>query len=79
MNPADARAERWVGGETVDVCLAEKDLSNNKRKITLSIKLLETLEKAEALEKYGVESGSGKSLPFSNLASDLKKKKEDKE
>ena len=77
MNPTDARPERWVGGETVDVCLAEKDLSNNKRKISLSIKLLETLVKAEALKKYGAAEGSGKSLPFSNLASDLKKKEKD--
>ncbi len=75
INPADARPERWVGGETVDVCLAEKDLSNNKRKITLSIKLLETLEKAEALEKYGAAEGSGRSLPFKSLADSLKKKK----
>ncbi len=74
-NPADARAERWTGGETLDVCIAEKDLS--KRKITLSIKLLESQDKAEALKKYGA-SDSGKSLPFSNLAESLKKKKEDK-
>ena len=75
VNPADARPERWVGGETVDVAVAEKDLSNNKRKITLSIKLLETLEKAEALEKYGAAEGSGRSLPFSSLADSLEKKK----
>lgn len=74
-NPGDARPERWTGGETVDVCLAEKDIS--KRKITLSIKLLETLDKAEALKKYGA-SDSGKSLPFSSLADDLKKKDEKK-
>ncbi len=79
VNPADARPERWVGGETVDVCLAEKDLSNNKRKITLSIKLLETLEKAEALEKYGAAEGSGRSLPFSSLADSLEKKKKKKD
>tara|TARA_B100001057_G_scaffold448166_1_gene488287 strand:+ start:753 stop:2504 length:1752 start_codon:yes stop_codon:yes gene_type:complete len=77
MNPADARPERWVGGETLDVCLAEKDLTNNKRKITLSIKLLESLEKAEALEKYGAAEGSGRSLPFSSLADSLEKKKKD--
>ena len=44
-----------------------------KRKVTLSIKLLEELEKKEALEKYGAE-GSGKNLPFSSLSEDLKKK-----
>ena len=50
----------------------------NKRKVVLSIKLLEEIEKKEALEKYGSE-GSGKNLPFSSLSEDLKKKKEDKE
>ena len=78
-NPADARPERWTGGETLDVCIAEKDLS--KRKILLSIKLLESLDKAEALKKYGAVEGSGKSLPFSSLAEDLaenlKKKEEE--
>ena len=70
---------RWVGGETVDVCLAEKDLSDNKRKITLSIKLLEELDKKEALLKFGTDgSSSGKNLPFASLQEDLKKKEEDK-
>ena len=76
-NPADARPERWTGGETIDVAIAEKNLK--KRKIILSIKLLEQLEKAEALEKYGAESGSGRSLPFSGLADTLKKKEDNKE
>lgn len=75
-NPADARAERWTGGETLDVCIAEKNIE--KRKVTLSIKLLETLDKAEALKKYGANN-SGRALPFSSLAEDLKKKEEDKE
>ena len=48
----------------------------NKRKVVLSIKLLEEIEKKEALEKYGSE-GSGKNLPFSSLSEDLKKKEED--
>ena len=39
----------------------------------MSIKLLEEIEKKEALEKYGSE-GSGKNLPFSSLSEDLKKK-----
>ena len=38
----------------------------------MSIKLLEEIEKKEALEKYGAE-GSGKNLPFSSLSQDLKK------
>ena len=49
-----------------------------KRKVTLSIKLLEEIEKKIALDKYGSED-SGKNLPFSSLSADLKKKEEDKE
>ncbi len=74
INSADARPSRWTGGEKLDCAIAELDL--NKRKVTLSIKLLEEIEKKEALEKYGSE-GSGKNLPFSSLSEDLKKKKED--
>ena len=76
MNASDARPERWTGGESVDVCIAEKDLG--RRKIVLSIKLLEEIEKKEALEKYGAEEGSGKQLPFSSLSEDLKKKDKEK-
>ena len=76
INSSDARPERWTGGESVDVCIAEKDIE--RRKIVLSIKLLEEIEKKEALEKYGAEEGSGKQLPFSSLSEDLKKKTEDK-
>ena len=76
INNADARPSRWTGGEKLDCAIAELDLT--KRKVTLSIKLLEEIEKKEALEKYGSE-GSGKNLPFSSLSEDLLKKKEDKE
>ncbi len=76
INSADARPSRWTGGEKLDCAIAELDF--NKRKVVLSIKLLEEIEKKEALEKYGSE-GSGKNLPFSSLSEDLKKKKEDKE
>tara|TARA_X000000950_G_scaffold124134_1_gene155555 strand:- start:444 stop:2168 length:1725 start_codon:yes stop_codon:yes gene_type:complete len=75
INAADARPSRWTGGEKLDVAI--KDIQLDKRKITLSIKLLEEIEKKEALEKYGSE-GSGKNLPFSSLSEDLKKKEEDK-
>ena len=75
INAADARPSRWTGGEKLDCAIAELDL--NKRKVTLSIKLLEEIEKKEALEKYGSE-GSGKNLPFSSLSEDLKKKEEEK-
>ena len=75
INSADARPNRWTGGEKLDCAIADLDL--NKRKVTLSIKLLEEIEKKEALEKYGSE-GSGKNLPFSSLSDDLKKKEEEK-
>ncbi len=75
INAADARTSRFTGGEKVDCAIAELDL--NKRKVSLSMKLLEEIEKKEALDKYGAE-GSGKNLPFSSLSEDLKKKGEDK-
>ncbi len=75
INSADARPSRFTGGEKVDCAIAELDL--NKRKVSLSMKLLEEIEKKEALDKYGAE-GSGKNLPFSSLSDDLKKKGEDK-
>ena len=71
INAADARPSRFTGGESIDCAISEIDL--NKRKVGLSIKLLEEIEKKEALEKYGAE-GSGKNLPFSSLSEDLKKK-----
>jgi small subunit ribosomal protein S1 len=76
INASDARPSRWTGGEKVDVAI--KEIQMDKRKVVLSIKLLEEIEKKEALDKYGSE-GSGKNLPFSSLSEDLKKKEEDKE
>ncbi len=75
INPADARPSRFTGGERIDCAIAELDL--DKRKVTLSIRLLEEIEKKEALDKYGSE-GSGKNLPFSSLSEDLKKKEKKK-
>ena len=71
INAADARPSRFTGGERIDCAISDIDV--NKRKVNLSIKLLEEIEKKEALEKYGAE-GSGKNLPFSSLSEDLKKK-----
>ena len=76
INAADSRPSRWTGGELLDCAIADLDL--NKRKVVLSIKLLEEIDKKEALKKYGAE-GSGKNLPFSSLSEDLKKKEEEKE
>ncbi len=71
INASDTRTSRFTGGERIDCAIGDLDLE--KRKVTLSIKLLEEIEKKEALEKYGAE-GSGKNLPFSSLSEDLKKK-----
>ena len=71
ISSADARPSRFTGGEKVDCAIAELDL--NKRKVSLSMRLLEEIDKKEALEKYGTED-SGKNLPFSSLSEDLKKK-----
>ncbi|MDC0150648.1 S1 RNA-binding domain-containing protein [Candidatus Pelagibacter sp.] len=75
INAADARPSRFTGGERIDCAIAELDFE--KRKVSLSIKLLEEIEKKEALDKYGSE-GSGKNLPFSSLSQDLKKKDKEK-
>ena len=75
INAADARPSRFTGGERIDCAISELDLE--KRKINLSIKLLEEIEKKEALEKYGAE-GSGKNLPFSSLSEKLEKKEKKK-
>ena len=75
INTADARPSRFTGGEKIDCAISELDI--DKRKISLSMKLLEEIEKKEALVKYGSE-GSGKNLPFSSLSEDLKKKEKKK-
>ncbi len=75
INAADARPARFTGGERIDCAIAELD--HEKRKVTLSIKLLEEIERKEALDKYGSE-GSGKNLPFSSLSEDLEKKDKEK-
>ena len=75
INAADARPGRFVGGERIDAAIAEIDI--NKRKISLSIKLLEELQNKEAVSKFGSEA-SGKNLPFSSLSDKLKKNTEEK-
>ena len=52
INAADARPSRFIGGERIDCAIAELDL--DKRKVNLSIRLLEEIEK-RGLEKYGSE------------------------
>jgi small subunit ribosomal protein S1 len=76
VNVADARPTRFTGGERIDCAIQELDL--DKRKVTLSIKLLEEIERKVALDTYGSEA-SGKNLPFSSLSDDLEKKKKKEE
>ena len=76
VNSADARPSRFVGGERIDTAISELDFE--KRKISLSIKLLEELQNKEAVSKFSSPL-SGKNLPFSSLSEQLddKKDKED--
>ena len=77
INAADARPTRFVGGERIDAAIAELDME--KRKVTLSIKLLEELQNKEAVSKFSSPL-SGKNLPFSSLSDQLDvKEKENKE
>jgi len=70
INSADARPSRFVGGERIDAAISEIDLE--KRKVNLSIKLLEELQNKEAVSKFSSPL-SGKNLPFSSLSDKLKK------
>ncbi len=72
INSADARPSRFVGGERIDVAISELDVE--KRKVGLSIKLLEELQNKEAVSKFS-STLSGKNLPFSSLSDKLKNKK----
>ena len=76
INSADARPSRFVGGERIDAAISEIDIS--KRKINLSIKLLEELQNKEAVSKFSSPL-SGKNLPFSSLSDKLKKDKNESE
>jgi len=75
VSAADARPSRFVGGERIDSAVAE--INFDKRKVNLSIKLLEELQNKEAVDKFSSPL-SGKNLPFSSLSEKLddKKKKE---
>ena len=75
INNADARPARWTGGEKVDCALL--DLDFEKRKVSLSIKLLEEIMNKDAINKFSSPL-SGKNLPFSSLSDDLGKKEKEK-
>ena len=72
INAADARPSRFVGGERIDAAISE--LNFDKRKVSLSIKLLEELQNKEAVSKFSSPL-SGKNLPFSSLSKKLGDKK----
>ena len=72
VNSADARPSRFVGGERIDAAISELNLE--KRKVSLSIKLLEELQNKEAVTKFSSPL-SGKNLPFSSLSEKLEDKK----
>ena len=75
VSAADARPSRFVGGERIDAAIAE--LNFDRRKVSLSIKLLEELQNKEAVSKFSSPL-SGKNLPFSSLSDQLDDKKKDK-
>ncbi|RZO63268.1 MAG: S1 RNA-binding domain-containing protein [Candidatus Pelagibacterales bacterium] len=72
----DQRVTRFTKGDRLDVMIQECDLA--KRKVVLSVKMLEEEENKTAIKKYG-SVDSGKSLPFADLPSTLKKVKNKKE
>ncbi len=76
MSATDARPTRFVGGERIDAAIAE--LNFEKRKVSLSIKLLEEIMNAKAIKEHSSPL-SGKNLPFSSLSEQLDDKKNKKE
>ena len=75
MSASDARPSRFVGGERIDAAIAELNLE--KRKVNLSIKLLEEIMNAKAIKEHSSPL-SGKNLPFSSLSEQLDDKKKNK-
>ena len=72
----DSRASRFLKGDRIDCAISEKNIE--RRKIGLSIKLLEELQNKEAVDKFSSPL-SGKNLPFSSLSEKLDDKKKDKD
>ena len=75
INVSDARPNRFIKGDRIDSAIQELDLK--KRKVSLSIKLLEELQNKEAVSKFSSPL-SGKNLPFSSLSDKLDEKEEKK-
>jgi len=72
VSSADARPSRFLSGDRIDAAISE--LSFDKRKVGLSIKLLEEIQNKEAVSKFSSPL-SGKNLPFSSLSEKLDEKK----
>ena len=75
INVEDARSNRFIAGDRIDAAISE--INFDKRKIQLSIKLLEEMQNKEAVSKFSSPL-SGKNLPFSTLSEKLDKKKDKK-
>ena len=76
IDKEDQRTSRYNKGDRVDCMLQDLDLK--KRKVSLSIKMLEEEQTKEAIKRYG-SVDSGRSLPFAELPKTLKKKNKTKE
>ena len=76
INSADARPSRFTNSDRIDAAISEIDIA--KRKVALSIKLLEELKNKEAVSKFSSPL-SGKNLPFSSLSDKLEKKQNKKD
>ena len=71
IDKQDQRTSRFNKGDKVDCMLLDLDLI--KKKVSLSIKMLEEEQTRLAIKKYG-SVDSGRSLPFVKLSETLKKK-----
>ena len=71
IDKEDQRTSRFNKGDKIDCMLIDLDLK--KRKVSLSIKMLEEEQTKEAIKRYG-SVDSGRSLPFAELPKTLKKK-----
>ena len=76
IDKEDQRTSRYNKGDRVDCMLQDLDLK--KRKVSLSIKMLEEEQTKEAIKRYG-SVDSGRSLPFSDLPKTLMKKSKKEE
>ena len=76
INKEDQRTNRFNKGDKVDCMLLDLDLI--KRRVSLSIKMLEEEQTKEAIKRYG-SVDSGRSLPFAELPKTLKEKNKTKE